>query len=96
MVSLIIVGLQLKLIRETALSTATETRTETTIQNIMESDSKPILASAIDKIESGKSESLLPSEKRTLYLMGFAALFNRKGVTQQQTAEQLLASGSPC
>lgn len=80
MASLIFVGLQLKLDREFALSTATQTRTETTIQNIMGSASNPILASAIDKIESGDSESLLPSERRTLRLMGSAALFNLENV----------------
>lgn len=78
--SLIFVGLQLKLDREFALSTATQTRTETTIQNIMGSASNPILASAIDKIESGELESLLPSERRTLRLMSTTALFNLENV----------------
>ena len=78
--SLIFVGLQLKLDREFALSAATQARTETTIQNIMGSASNPILASAIDKVESGNSDSLLPSEKRTLSLMGNSALFNLENV----------------
>ena len=78
--SLVFVGLQLKLDREFALSAATQARTETTIQNIMGSASNPILASAIDKIESGNSDSLLPSERRTLSLMSTTPLFNLQNV----------------
>ncbi len=74
--SLVFVGLQMRQDRDIALSVATQARTETNIQHIMETSSNPILASAIDKVELGQSESLLPSEKRALLLSGTAVLFN--------------------
>jgi len=74
--SLVFVGLQMRQDRDIALSVATQARTETNIQNIMGTSSNPILASAIDKVELGQSESLLPSEKRALVLRGTAVLFN--------------------
>jgi hypothetical protein len=81
--SLIFVGLQMKQDRDIALSAATQARTETTIQNIMGSSSNPILASAIDKIELGENQPLLPSEERALGMMGLAVLFNLENVHYQ-------------
>ena len=81
--SLVFVGLQMRQDRDIALSVATQARTETTIQNIMGTSSNPILASAIDKVELGQSESLLPSEKRALSLSGTAVLFNLENVHYQ-------------
>ena len=60
--SLLFVGLQMKQDREIALSTATQARTETTIQNILGMASNPILATALDKIELGESHMLTLSE----------------------------------
>ena len=74
--SLIFVGLQMKQDREIALSTATQARTETTIQNILGMASNPILATALDKIELGESELLKLSERRALTLSGRATLYN--------------------
>jgi len=73
--SLMFVGMQMKQDREIALSAATQARTESVIQNIHSLASNPILASALDKIEFGEIESLLPSERRTLILSSQAALF---------------------
>lgn len=81
--SLIFVGLQMRQEQKIALSAATQARTETTIQNIMGISSNPILASAIDKVELGHSESLLPSEIRTLHMSGTAVLFNFENVHYQ-------------
>jgi len=81
--SLVFVGLQMRQDQDIALSAATQARTETTIQNILGSASNPMVASAIDKIELGDSESLLPSEKRALRLMGTATLFNLENVHYQ-------------
>jgi hypothetical protein len=81
--SLMFVGLQMKQDREIALSAATQARTDTTIQNVLGSASNPIYASAIDKIELGNEESLLPSEKRAVFLHGFAALYNLENVHYQ-------------
>jgi hypothetical protein len=74
--SLIFVGLQMKQDREIALSAATQARTETTIQNILGMASNPILATALDKIESGESDTLLLSERRALFLSHQATLYN--------------------
>ena len=95
--SLVFVGMQMKLDREIALSVATQTRTETTIQSILGSASNPIVASAVDKIEHGNGEPLLPSERRSLRLMGTSALFNLENVHYQYqqgfvTEERWIAS----
>ena len=74
--SLMFVGLQMKQDRDIALSAATQSRTETTIQSILGAASNPLMASAIDKIELGDDELLLPSEERALFLLGQSALFN--------------------
>jgi len=81
--SLTFVGLQMKQDRDIALSVATQSRTETTIQNILGAASNPMVASAVDKIELGKSNSLLPSERRALRLNGQATLFNLENVHYQ-------------
>lgn len=81
--SLIFVGLQMRQDRDIALSVATQARTETTIQSILGTSSNSILAAAIDKVELGKSEFLLPSEKRALFLMGTGVLFNVENVHYQ-------------
>jgi len=81
--SLIFVGLQMKLDREIALSAATQARTATTIQDILGSASNPIYMSAIDKIETGESETLLPSERQAVSLHNTATLFNFENVYSQ-------------
>ena len=74
--SMVFVGLQMKQDREIALSTATQARTETTIQSILGLASNPILATALDKIELGESDLLTLSERRALTLSFRAALYN--------------------
>lgn len=81
--SLIFVGLQMQLDREIALSAATQARTDTTIQDIAAAASNPIYMSAIDKIELGEVDSLLPSEKRAVFMHGAATLFNFENVHYQ-------------
>ena len=74
--SLVFVGLQMKQDREIALSTATQARTETTIQNILGVASNPIMASALDKIELGEINLLTLSERQALMLSSRATLYN--------------------
>ena len=74
--SLIFVGFQLKQDREIALSMAMQARTETTIQNIQELASNPILASALNKVERGEIHELLLSERRAIALSAKASLYN--------------------
>jgi hypothetical protein len=81
--SLIFVGLQMQLDREIALSAATQARTDTTIQDISTAASNPIYMSAIDKIELGDTASLLPSEKRAVWMHNTATLFNLENVYSQ-------------
>jgi hypothetical protein len=81
--SLIFVGLQMQQDRQIALSAATQARTETTIQDISAAASNPIYMSAIDKIELGNVESLLPSEKRAVWMHNTATLFNMENVHSQ-------------
>jgi len=81
--SLIFVGLQMQQDRDIALSAATQARTATTIQDISSAASNPIYMSAIDKIESGNLASLLPSEKRAVWMQNTATLFNLENVHSQ-------------
>ena len=83
--SLVFVGLQMKQDREIALSAATQARTETTIQNILGNASNPILATALDKIEAGETESLLLSERNALQLSYQASLYNLENSHYQYT-----------
>ena len=84
--SLLFVGLQMKQDREIALSTATQARTETTIQNILGIASNPILATALDKIELGESNLLTASERRAFTLSARATLYNLENSHYQYTA----------
>ena len=95
--SLIFVGLQMQQDREIALSAATQARTDTTIQDISSAASNPFYMSAIDKIELGHSESLLPSERRAVWMQNTATLFNLENVHSQYlsgyvTKERWMAS----
>ena len=74
--SLVFVGLQMKQDRDIALSMAMQSRTESTIQNLLGLASNPILASALDKIERGESNLLSLSEKRAMSLRAKASLYN--------------------
>jgi len=78
--SLIFVGLQMKQDREIAMSAATQARTETTIGNISSTSANPFYLAAIDKIEAGQSDMLLPSERMVLFLQAQMVLFNFENV----------------
>jgi hypothetical protein len=78
--SLMFVGLQMKQDREIALSAASQARTDTTIQNIMDSAANPYYMAAADKVQAGNAGSLTPSEARALSLTSTAVLFNFENV----------------
>jgi len=81
--SLIFVGLQMRQDRQIALSAATQARTDTTVQSIGATAANPYYMSAVDKIARGDIESLLPSEKHSVFLVNTAALFNFENVHYQ-------------
>ncbi len=81
--SLIFVGMQMKQDRDIALSAAMQARTDTTVQDILAKASNPIYLSAIEKIELGDMESLLPSEKLAVSIHNAATLFNLENVHSQ-------------
>jgi len=78
--SLIFVGLQMRQDQEIALSVATQARTDTTIQFLATIASNPYYMSAVDKIANDDTESLLPSEKHAVFLIGSSTLFNFENV----------------
>lgn len=81
--SLTFVGLQMKQDREIALSAATQTRTDTTINNISSTAANPFYLAAVDKIAAGQPETLLPSERHVLFLQAQMVLFNFENVHYQ-------------
>ena len=81
--SLLFVGLQMKQDQEIARSSASQARTELSVQYLLDSSANAELASAESKLLSGNRESLDYSEKRVLRLNQTALLFVYENIHYQ-------------